>query len=191
VNGLTDVAPVSRSRDHERPRVNVNLSGSYCPGTHGMRIVALSNSPLVVGYAVWVTFVILWNVTERRSSRTIATAGAALWVGPGCRFDSDCARTGEYGQPPAVEKSRSARVGDDVRHCRRRRVVLLGEVSSWTRLVSQRFAKEGHRIGDTGPYRDENGKPRTQWIKTPWFASLWGNPRFQDLVRRLNVPPRS
>jgi tetratricopeptide (TPR) repeat protein len=38
--------------------------------------------------------------------------------------------------------------------------------------------------------RDESGKPRTPWIKTPWFEPLSGDPRFQDMLKRLNVPPR-
>jgi hypothetical protein len=38
--------------------------------------------------------------------------------------------------------------------------------------------------------RDESGKPRTPWIKTPPFQPLFGDPRFHDMLRRLNVPPR-
>jgi tetratricopeptide (TPR) repeat protein len=38
--------------------------------------------------------------------------------------------------------------------------------------------------------RDENGEARTPWIKSPWFAPLADDPRFQELLRRLIVPPR-
>lgn len=122
-----------------------------------MRIVALSNSPLVVGYAVWVTFVILWNVTERRSSRTTATAGprrerlfgfvlaaglVLIVLAPVTRVSPRL-----WQNPALLEWAMLFVIAAGVAWCCWARLHL-GRL--WSASVSR---KEGHRIVDTGPYR--------------------------------------
>ena len=117
----------------------------------------MSNSPLVVGYAVWVTFVILWNVTERGSSRTIATSGPrrdrlfmlVLAVG---LILIVLAPLGTVG--PRLWKSHALLdwamlfvIAAGVALCCWARLHL-GHL--WSASV---LRKEGHRIVDTGPYR--------------------------------------
>jgi protein-S-isoprenylcysteine O-methyltransferase Ste14 len=122
-----------------------------------MRIVALSSWPLVVGYVIWVSFVILWNVTERRSSRTIATAGprrerlfelvltaglVLIVLAPMKRVSPQL-----WNNPVLLEWAMLLVVVAGIAFCCWARFHL-------GRLWSPRvLRKEKHRVVDTGPYR--------------------------------------
>lgn len=115
------------------------------------------NSPLGAGYTLWAAFVILWNVTERRSVRTAATlephrqrvfqlvlvAGMTLMALAPMR--SDAARLRQLPEPLDWAAL----------------LILVGGISfcCWARLHLGRqwspdvARKEEHHIVDTGPYR--------------------------------------
>ena len=117
------------------------------------------SSPLGAGYALWLAFVILWNVTERRSVRTAATlaphrrrAFQLLLVAGVTLMALAPARGGAAGRGQGLEP-----LDTDWAFL----LILVGGISfcCWARLhlgahwSADVVRKEAHHIVDTGPYR--------------------------------------
>jgi protein-S-isoprenylcysteine O-methyltransferase Ste14 len=127
-------------------------------------------APLVIAYALWVVFVLSWNVFDRFSAPTIATpstrsSGRVSRWGTGARGErlyglvlalgmvmivlapATLAAGRVWVNPPAVDWTMLLVMSAGIAWC------------WWARLHLGRFwsasvtRKEGHRVVDTGPYR--------------------------------------
>src|SRR5262249_59324249 len=113
-------------------------------------------APLLIAYALWVIFVLAWNVFDR-PARTVATPGArgerlyGLVLALGLMMIVVAPVTMLAGRiwvnPPFLDWAMLVVVATGIAWC------------WWARLHLGRFwsaavtRKEGHRVVDTGPYR--------------------------------------
>lgn len=109
--------------------------------------------PLLIGYALWFLFIIVWNVSDRRPARTIAVAGARqerthlLVITAGLVLMSTAPFARMWRNPPFLAWAMLLVVLAGMAICWWARVHL-GRL--WSAEVTH---KEGHHIVDTGPYR--------------------------------------
>ena len=109
--------------------------------------------PRLIGYALWLVFVLAWNMSGKRAAQSIATAGAGrerlhrlvlalglimIWVAPIAPM---------WVNPPVLAWAMLSVVVAGIAFCWWARWHL-GRL--WSASVSR---KDGHRIVDTGPYR--------------------------------------
>lgn len=113
--------------------------------------------PLLIGYGLWVAFVLSWHVMGTRAAQTVATAGRrrerlySLFIVLGWTFivipPHKTMTPTLWTNPPAVEWAMLAVILAGFAFCWWARLHL-GRL--WSASVSH---KEGHRIVDSGPYR--------------------------------------